>query len=114
MKARDRQVDQNRSQEDERRKSEVLDQQRQTQTIVGAPQRDPEAIEFMPFRQKVKREIGGDERCAGRPKPGTNPQPKPAQDRRDWSAMSCAFMRPFPSSGYRTNDIALCFEFKLA
>ena len=51
MNPGDRQIDQNRRQENERRKGNVLEQKRETQTIVRAPQRDSEAIEFMPLCQ---------------------------------------------------------------
>ena len=70
MDAGDQEIDQDGAQEDERRKRDAFGKQRQTQTIVRAPQRDPEPIEFMPFRQDVKRQIDHDECGAGRPKPG--------------------------------------------
>ena len=54
MNPDDRQIDQHGAQKDEGRKREAFDKQRQTQTIVRAPQRDAEPIEFMPFCQQVK------------------------------------------------------------
>ena len=67
-----REVNQNRRQENERRKGDILEEQRETQTIVRAPQGDPETIEFVPLCQEVQREIDGDECCACPPKPGAN------------------------------------------
>src|SRR5580693_10003005 len=70
MNPGDRHVDKNRSQENERRKGDALEEQRKTQAVVRTPQRDSEAIEFMPLCQEVEGEIDGNERGAGPPKLG--------------------------------------------
>ncbi len=67
----------------------------------------------MPLCQKVKREIDGDERGAGRPKPGAR-RSEPVQARCGWSGMSCEFMRAIFIPALQRNDMALCFEFKPA
>jgi hypothetical protein len=70
MNPRDRQIDQNRSQENKWRKGDAFDEQRKSQTVVRAPQRDPKPIEFMPACQEVKCEVDPNERGAGPPKLG--------------------------------------------
>jgi hypothetical protein len=59
-----RQVDQNLRQENERRKGDILEEQRKTQTVVRTPQRNPKSIEFVPLCQEVQHEINDHECCA--------------------------------------------------
>ena len=108
MNPGDRQIDQNRGQENERRKGNVLKKKRETQTIVRAPQRDSEAIEFMPLCQQVKRKIDGDKRGAGPPKLGTSrSKTGPTSVRLERHVMRIREGHFHP--GREGNDMALCF-----
>jgi hypothetical protein len=68
VNASDECIGQNRAQENERGKHGPFGEQRQTQAVVRAPQRNPKPIEFMPLCQLVESEIERQECDFGQPK----------------------------------------------
>ena len=57
MNASNECIGQDRAQENKWGKRDAFDKQRETQTVVRTPQRDPKSVEFVPLRQQVNCEV---------------------------------------------------------